>query len=770
RYRRRTHVERVDGQVMSLFTPDRSHNRHVIFRDKERLVARRHGALLRSGDEMLPSESALCATCWMHGVFGAQLTIGNTSFHQLFSVSRDPFNIIRSSGLRLFVEIDDRWRLLTTPSAFEIGLGDCRWIYRFGKSAVTVSAVVSADEPAMQWRIVAEGGRRRFLAFGNVVLGEREYAQASRIEIDARRNRFAFRPDPDDKWGKAYPRAVYFLVTSTPKRVEAIGGDELLYDDGKRRSGGFAAIRTRPTNEFVFAVVGSLTDPSQADALAKKYSKPIDDAALSTRSARAWRKITRGVRVNGDDDGARAIDSFFPWLCHDAMAHLTVPRGLEQYMGGAWGTRDVCQGPLELLLSLEHDQPAKTILRIVFAQQYEKEGDWPQWFMLEPYSYIQGKEAHGDVIVWPLKALCDYIEATGDLAILEEPVAWRREDNLEKTEYVDPIGAHVDKLIATIRQRFISDTHLIRYGHGDWNDSLQPVDPTKRDWMVSSLTVALLYQQLCRYAEILIRAGRPGEAKQHASLASDIRGDFNRFLIRDDTLAGYGVFGPEGGPPELLIHPSDGRTGLSYSLFPMIQAIIGGMFTQKQARRHLALIRKHLLFPDGARLMDRPIAYRGGPEEIFQRAESAAFFGREIGLMYVHSHLRYAEAMAVLGESRALWEALLVANPIAVTDRLTHASMRQRNAYFSSSDAAFRDRYLASAEWARVKKGAIAVDGGWRIYSSGSGLYANMLIQHAFGVRRHFGKRIVKPCLPAFGVRVSLAWPGRRTVGARSRR
>ena len=31
----------------------------------------------------------------------AQLTIGNTSFHKLFSVSRDPYNITRASGLRL---------------------------------------------------------------------------------------------------------------------------------------------------------------------------------------------------------------------------------------------------------------------------------------------------------------------------------------------------------------------------------------------------------------------------------------------------------------------------------------------------------------------------------------------------------------------------------------------------------------------------------------------------------------------------------------------
>src|SRR5262249_3310588 len=159
----------------------------------------------------------------------------------------------------------------------------------------------------------------------------------------------------------------------------------------------------------------------------------------------------------------------------------------------------------------------------------------------------------------------------------------------------------------------------------------------------------------------------------------------NRFLIRDGIVGGYGVFSPRGGIEELLIHPSDARTGLSFSLIPMTQAIIGGLFTPAHAQQHPELIRKPLPFSPRARPMDRPMAYHGGPEKIFRRAESAAFFGREIGLMYVHSHLRYAEAMGLLGESQALWDALLVANPIAVTDRLRHASLRQRNVYFSSS-------------------------------------------------------------------------------------
>ena len=771
RYRRRTHVERVENELLSFFTRGRTHSRHIVLQAKERLVARRHGALLRSGDSMMLDDDLLCATCWMHGVFGAQLTIGNTSFHKLFSVSRDPFNVTRASGLRMLVGLQSGWRILTVPSAFEMGLSDCRWIYRLGKRTISIAATAAGDEPAMQWRVSVEGKPCRLLIFGQLVLGEREFSHAGRTEIDADRRQFTFRPDPDDRWGKQYPDAAYHLVTSTPKRIEAIGGDELLYLDGKRRGGGYAAIRTKPVSEFAFAVVGSMTEPGRAKALAAKYAKPVDESAMLKPADRFWRKLTRGIRVESkrEDADAEALDTIFPWLAHDMLIHLTVPHGLEQYTGGAWGTRDVCQGPLEFLLALEHDEAAKTILRVLFAQQYEKQGDWPQWFMLEPYSDVQDRESHGDIIVWPLKALCDYIEATGDLAFLDETITWRREDDFKRTDHADAITAHIDKLLATVEARYVRGAHLIRYGNGDWNDSLQPVDPTKRDWMVSSWTVALLYEQLRRYAEILRRAGRSRRAKDFDTAAIAMRKDFNALLVRDGVVAGYGVFTPEGGAPELLLHPSDTQTGLSFSLLPMTQGVIGGIFTKAEARRSLGLIRKHLLFSDGARLMEKPIAYHGGPETIFRRAESAAFFGREIGLMYTHSHLRYGEAMSDLGEAEALWEALTIANPIAVTDRLPHASLRQRNAYFSSSDAAFADRYHASADWARVKAGAIVVDGGWRVYSSGPGLYTNMLVRHIFGLRRAFGKRLVKPCLAPSHKSAKLIWPRKPPSGSRRR-
>ncbi|HET9668255.1 MAG TPA: cellobiose phosphorylase, partial [Casimicrobiaceae bacterium] len=60
RYPERFLEEFRRGRLLSFFAPDPPHNRHVVLHAKERLVTRRHGALLRSGRAMLPDASTLC--------------------------------------------------------------------------------------------------------------------------------------------------------------------------------------------------------------------------------------------------------------------------------------------------------------------------------------------------------------------------------------------------------------------------------------------------------------------------------------------------------------------------------------------------------------------------------------------------------------------------------------------------------------------------------------------------------------------------------------
>src|SRR5262249_45285542 len=158
-----------------------------------------------------------------------------------------------------------------------------------------------------------------------IVLGEHEFAHAARMEIDKHHKRFTFRPDSDSLWGRQYPNATYRLVTSTPDQFDLIGADELLHSDGERRSAAFAVIRTFPTTGFILAVVGSMTDPNEVEALSARYSEPVDERTMLIQSDRFWHELTRGIRIEttgGDEEAAKAMDTIFPWLVHDAMVHL----------------------------------------------------------------------------------------------------------------------------------------------------------------------------------------------------------------------------------------------------------------------------------------------------------------------------------------------------------------------------------------------------------------------------------------------------------------
>ncbi len=292
----------------------------------------------------------------------------------------------------------------------------------------------------------------------------------------------------------------------------------------------------------------------------------------------------------------------------------------------------------------------------------------------------------------------------------------------------------------------IPDTHLAAYGHGDWNDSLQPHDPALREKLCSAWTVGLHAEMLGLLARGLRRVGRADDAAPLAAQVEQIRADFQRLLVADGVVAGFGYF--HDGRVEHWMHPSDTRTGIHASLIPISQAIASGLFTPEQVTAHRALLREQLLAPDGARLFDAPAPYRGGPERLFQRAESSACFGREIALLYTHAHLRYAEAMARCGDGDALFSALQRANPIGIRERVPESRARQACSYTTSVDADLCDRYEAAARYSEVKAGRVPLEGGWRVYSSGPGIYLRLVHECLLGVRRSRSSLVIDPVLP----------------------
>lgn len=437
-----------------------------------------------------------------------------------------------------------------------------------------------------------------------------------------------------------------------------------------------------------------------------------------------------------------ALAGFLPWLAQDALIHYQVPRGLEQFTGGAWGTRDVCQGPVGLLVAAGRPDLVRAVLLVVFGAQQD-DGDWPQWF--EYLSQRRGaghRESHGDVVYWPLLALGEYLAATGDIAILDEEVGWVGEQALLDAS---PIRAHVRAAVEHLAGQRAHDPQLPAYGHGDWNDSLQPADPELARWMTSAWTAELEIKTLSTLAASL-RDVEPDFAARLENMA-DATGDAMReHLLVEGELAGYAILAPSG--VEVMVHPRDSRTGLAHGSLQMIHAIGDELLSPEEARSHVKVIDEHLDGPTGILLFDRPVAYHGGELHMFVRAEAASFWGREIGLMYTHAHLRWVEALLRLGDADRAWDALQLVIPTGLGAAVPGAGARQSNCYYSSIDARFVDRWDAESRAGRMFDPDFGFEGGWRVYSSGPGLILRLVVEGMLGLRCQADGVVVDPVLP----------------------
>ena len=740
---RRLQEERENGRLLSFFT-DRYE--HVVLREKELLVERPHGIILMSGGNDRVTEQVLSTTSYMYGVFNSQMTVGNTTYHKFLSNTRNALNVPKLSGQRIYVEMDGVFRLLAMPSMFEMGFNVVRWTYKLDTDTLVVTNFTAADAPEATLRVESlEGKKYRYLVTHQVVMNDHEYDLPFRMERDGQC--LVFRADPRALSAKHYPDLAFRLF---------LDGADLEVSDAAAGAASLVVLAIRDSACWTLTMQGLLHGGEPPVAKRSPEREAERYRAFLASVMRGFRLTLRGEET----PELEKMNAAAWWFTHNMLVHFSVPHGLEQYGGAAWGTRDVCQGPAEYFAATQHFGVVRDILKIVFSHQYEDDGNWPQWFMFDRYAAIQQEESHGDIIVWPLKVLGDYLFATGDASILDERVPYTVRGTFAFTEAHEAIRDHVRKAVSYIERHFLHGTRLSAYGDGDWDDTLQPANRQLKRFMVSSWTVALTYQAIRQLAE-----GLPAEdaewARELAALADGISEDFQRFVMRTDVVPGF-IYMEKPGEAEPMLHPDDRKTGIRYRLLPMQQSIISEVFTRKQAEYHCAVIREKLYHPDGVRLMDRPARYDGGNSVHFRRAEQAANFGREIGLQYVHAHIRFVEAMAKLGNAEEAWNGLLKVNPVGLRSAVPNAEPRQSNVYFSSSDGKFNTRYEAERRFDELRTGRAAVKGGWRIYSSGPGIYLNQLITNCLGIRQLGGDLVIDPVLPGRldGLEFEFMWNG----------
>ncbi|WBL14647.1 GH36-type glycosyl hydrolase domain-containing protein [Sutcliffiella sp. NC1] len=722
--------------LLSFFTET---HEHVVLKEKELIVERPHGHIIMTGQNDKMKENVFSSTSYMYGIFNSQVVVGNTSFNKMLSNARNALNVYKTSGQRIFVEVEGTYQLLTMPSMYEIGFNYARWYYKTATDMIIITNYTMVDTPELQLHVQSESGKQyRYLVTNQVVVSANELETPFLMKEED--GVVTFTAHESSMSANVYPELTYkFRVDGTNMKISNEGA---LVENADPNSASLVVLELDSTSDWTMTIQGLLHGEEV----------PFTEKNAVTEIARYrdfLRECMNGFELSlhgGETEELEKVNSVAWWYTHNMLVHFTVPHGLEQYSGAAWGTRDVCQGPTEYFMATQKYESVKEILKTVYSHQFEDDGNWPQWFMFDRYNKIQAGESHGDIIVWPLKVLADYLSVTKDFSILEEQVPYTIRGQFDLTEETATIFDHAKKQIDYMKNNFVHDTHLSSYGDGDWDDTLQPANAQLRDFMVSSWTVSLTYQVMKKFANVLAEVNKE-EASELMTLAEGIEADFNKYMLKTDVIPGF-VYMEEPGKVEYMVHPEDTKTGINYRLLPMTRSMISELLTPEQAASHYDLIKKELYCPDGVRLMNRPAKYEGGVSKHFKRAEQASNFGREIGLQYVHAHIRFVEAMAKLGKEDEAWKGLAMINPIGIQNVVPNAERRQSNTYFSSSDGKFSTRYEAQEQFGKLRDGSVQVKGGWRIYSSGPGIYMNQLISNCLGIRQENGGLVIDPVLP----------------------
>ncbi len=714
RYNNKRFIEKNNkNELLSFFT---NNHTHVVTNIKESNTTRPHGHILLSGDLLNGTKNSFASTNWMFGVFSSHLVLGNTSFHKFNSDLRNFLNVQTISGLRIYIKKENELLLLKTPNLYEMGINYTKWYYNLEDDLLEITTFVNLKNKVQRINIKSENNiTYNFLLTNQLVMGNNEHDH--NIDYVINNNEAIFNFKENNFVYEKHPNLKYRIVS---KEEVTFGDESILFEENKGL--GLFVMEYQNLSNVTFDIEGTYDKFTnyefnfEEDLLEyKDFIHSFSGVKLSLRSEK--------------ENLSQLEDTLF-WFTHNALVHYASPHGLEQSNGAAWGTRDVLQGPLELFMASQKYDLVRKIILNVFSRQFIETLDFPQWYMHDEYYFIQAHDSHGDIIVWPLKALGDYLKITNDFDILKEKVPYM---SIKENKWVNEDSSlldHINKTLNKIMNTFVKGKYLPAYGGGDWNDTLQPTNQKLTNHMVSGWTPLLLYQSLNTIGNVL--EGKPLGRRANL-LANKIKEDYEKYIIKDGIPAGFVIF--EEDESEYLLHPEDNKTGLKYRLLPLTRSIISEYSDLNRALLYDGIIDNNLKFPDGNRLMNTFVTYHGGKKTYFQRAETATNVGREVGILYMHAHLRYIEAMAKLGLANKAYDALFKSSSININKHVKNADLRQSNTYFSSSDADFSDRYIAKEKFSLLKKGDVLVKAGWRLYSSGPGIYINQFISNVLGIK-----------------------------------
>ncbi|QVQ36972.1 DUF3131 domain-containing protein [Pseudochrobactrum algeriensis] len=683
---------------------------------------------------------------------------GNSRDYQLTPWSNDPVSNL--PGEALYIADRDSGKVFA-PAANVIRDADVTYEARHGQGFSTFTSkhgdvlceltmAVDPDKPVRltRLRLVNRGQsmkRLRLYNYAEWVLGNVRAKNAAYIvprfdeELGAL---FARNPYHTDKAGQvAFLTANILPASVTSDRQEFIGVTGSVTEpdsvmQGKSLSGTVEAGRdpcaalsydlelsAGQTKDILF-ILGNAKDEETAQGLIT-YSRGLDMDDLLARTSEQWQNFTAPLQVKTPD---RSFDLMVNrWLPYQSMASRILARAAFYQASGAYGFRDQLQDTLSLLM-LDPHLARKQLLNV--AGRQFAEGDVQHWWL--PVTGAGVRTLISDDVVWLSYAATLYTQVTGDLAVLDEDVAYLQGRALGEGEHdafyqpevsdkTDTVYEHCVKGLELAMQRSGQHGLPLILG-GDWNDGMNLVGVEGKGesvWLGWFLSYTL--QQFIPLATARGDKKRAEAMQQHLDALNKALEDHGW----DGEWYRRGYF-DDGAP--LGSHLSG---ECQIDAIAQSWAVLSGIADPTRATQAMASLEKHLLDEEGGllRLFTPPFdktEHEPGYIKGYPRGV------RENGGQYTHGATWAIMALTKLGRGDEAYKLFSLINPV----------------HHGENPETYRvEPYVIAADIYSVepRRG----QGGWTWYTGSAGWFYRVATEGILGLSKRGNALFLNPVLPS---------------------